>query len=99
MTRRHRQILRRAAKVGSYFQAEGKDARPAWELLRANLIEGEPVEDKDGVPCMVSVLGITLAGREELARPFSRISEWIVHTLDIALGTVIGAAITKLLSS
>lgn len=87
MTRRHRKILKQSAKVGGgYFLAEGENARLAWELLNAHLIEGNVVKDRFGAPVSVSVLGITLAGREELSRPFSRLTEWLVHALDIALG-------------
>lgn len=97
MTRQHRRILRRAAKVDRFFYAKGKDARIAWELLNAKLIEGEVHEDKDGVPVMVVVMGVTLAGRDELAKPFSRLSEWFVHILDIAFGAGLGALFTSLL--
>ncbi len=99
MTRKHRRILKQASKVGRYFHAEGDDARLAWELLNAKLIEGEVVEDKDGVPNLVAVLGITLAGREELAKPFSMLIEWLVHMLYMAVGAFIGAVITRLLSA
>lgn len=97
MTRRHRNILKRAAKVGSCFVVEGDDARLAWELLNARFIEGSVVKNRLGTPVSVSVLGVTLAGRDELARPFSRLTEWLVHALDIALGAGLAAIFTKLL--
>ena len=97
MTRRHRKILRRASRLGRFFYAEGKDARPAWELLNAKLIEGETQEDKDGVPLMVVVMGITLAGRDELSKPFSRLTDWLVHALDITLGAGLAALFNWLL--
>lgn len=97
MTCRHRRILRRAARTEGFFYAKDKDARPAWELLNAKLIEGDTQENEEGVPVMVVVMGITLAGRDELAKPFSRLTDWLVHALDITLGAGLAALFNWLL--
>lgn len=93
MTRRHRKILAKASETSRYFKVDGTDARLAWELINAKLIEGEPMLDQDGVPCEVVVMGITVAGREELESRSHNFWRWVLGVLAVAVGTVIGAII------
>lgn len=65
----------------------------AWELLNAKLIEGEPVRDQEGVPIQVVVMGITVAGRDELARRSRQFWGWVFTVLVVAIGTIVGAIV------
>lgn len=93
MTRRHRKILAKASETKRYFDADGADARVAWELLNADLIEGETMSDQEGVPIKVVVMGITVEGREKLDSRSRHFWGWILGVLAVAVGTVIGAII------
>ena len=93
MMRKHHKILRMAAETKRHFSVDGNDARLAWELLNAKLIEGEPMQDQEGVPIEVVIMGITVAGRNELVRCSRQFWGWVFSALAVAIGTVIGAVI------
>lgn len=91
----HHKILRKAAGTKRYFSVDGNDARLAWELLNAKLIEGEPMLDQEGVPMQVVVMGITVAGRDELSKSRRQFWGWLFTVLAVAIGTIVGAIINK----
>ena len=95
MRRDHHKILRMAAETKRHFSVNGNDARLAWELLNAKLIEGEPMQDQEGVPIEVVVMGITVAGRDELARCSRQVWGWVFTVLAVAIGTIVGAIVNS----
>lgn len=98
MTWLHRKLLKKAATTDNVFNAEGADARVAWELLNAKLIEGEPILDQLGLPLKVIVMGITVTGREELSKTSRFFWGWFFSALAVAVGTVVGAIISHTLN-
>ena len=96
MKRIHYDILRKASEIDQHFEATGEYARPAWELLNAELIKGEPIEDQTGAPVSVSVLGITIAGRNVIDNRYSRLKEWALNVLSVIIGSFITILIQKI---
>lgn len=97
MKKIHYAILRKASEIDCLFVADGEYARPAWELLNAKLIEGEPILNQESIPVKVIASGITVAGREELAKRTRLFLGWIFGALAVAIGTIVGAIINHLL--
>ena len=85
-------ILTRAATINGQFSTDGNEAKLAYELLRAQLIEGEPILNQQGLPVSVEVLGITIAGRNVIENRYTRVKDWLLNMLSV----VIGSALTLL---
>ena len=95
MNREHHKILRKASETKGYFSVDGDDARLAWELWNAKLIVGEILHNEDGGPREVVVMGITVAGRDELDRRSRQFWGWIFTVLAVAIGTIVGAIVNS----
>lgn len=89
MNKLHFAMLTRAASLYGQFDVDGEPAKIAYELLKAQLIEGEPLLDPKGLPVRVAVLGITIAGRNALANRHQRFKDWLFNVISIIIGSVL----------
>lgn len=95
MTKRQYDILTSAASINGQFSTNGEDAKLAYELLRAQLIEGEPILDEHGLPARVEVLGITIAGRNLIENRYTRVMDWLLNMLSVAIGSLLTLLVQK----
>lgn len=71
------------------------------EIIGAGFLDGKTIEDGDGIPCKVAVLGLTYPGRNRLSelereresmRPVSVMKRWAGRAVWAVLGVAGGIA-------
>lgn len=93
MNRRRLKLLKLAARSAESFRVFGEDARLAYELSVAKLLDAAVGSGESGLEGIV--YGITIEGREKLAER----NAWWKHLVAVAVQTGISTAIAAVVAS